>query len=151
MPRKSTQSRPLGESEWSDDQPLGLLLHRAQSALRAEVTVRALKRSGLAFPEYMCMRLLSQSPGKSNAELARDLNVLPQATSGVVRGLQQRGLLMRPHSASSGRSLPARLTGHGLDILMRTEAGVRAAEDSILPKLTPQERHSLRRLLNALG
>jgi DNA-binding MarR family transcriptional regulator len=151
MPDEAGASSALAEPVRVEEQPLGLLLHRAQSALRTEVTATALKSMGLTFREYICMRILRRSPGKSNAELARDLNVSPQATIVVVRSLQHRALLTRPRSASSGRVLPARLTSQGINILKRTESEVRATEDRILTKLTRDEQRSLRRLLNALG
>lgn len=77
-------------------QPLGYLLHRLTSALRTEVTATVLTPLGLSFPQYLCMRLLSQSPGTSNAELARGISVSPQAMNMVVRGLQKRRLVARP-------------------------------------------------------
>ena len=81
---------------------------------------------GLAFPEYICLRLLSHAPGKSNAELAREANVSPQAMNMVLRGLQERGLVTRPAAVASGRSLPAELTRQGTELLDRTDSGIRA-------------------------
>jgi DNA-binding MarR family transcriptional regulator len=134
-----------------EDQPLGYLLHRVTAALRAEVTTTVLEPLDLAFPEYICMRMLSQSPGQSNAELARDLNVSPQAMNMVVRRLQERGLVTRPATVPSGRSLPTELTRKGVELLKRTDAGVREAERHLLAKLSEQERRDFRRLLAALG
>ena len=37
------------------------------------------------------MRILSMRPGRSSAELARDINVSPQAMNMVLRGLEERG------------------------------------------------------------
>jgi DNA-binding MarR family transcriptional regulator len=99
------------------DEPLGYLLHRLATSLRAEVTSAALEPVGLSFPQYICMRILAKSPGRSNADLARDVSVSPQAMNMVVRGLQDRGLVTRPASVSSGRSLPAELTRDGVEIL----------------------------------
>ena len=53
-------------------EPLGYLLHRLAWSLRAEVTALALEPVGLSFPQYICMRILSKSPGRSNADLARE-------------------------------------------------------------------------------
>ena len=54
-----------------------------------------------------CMVCRNESIDESNAELARDLAVSPQAMNMVLRGLQNRGLVSRPTSVSSGRALPA--------------------------------------------
>lgn len=134
-----------------EDQPLGFLLSRVANALRAEVTATVLDPLGVAFPQYLCMRILSQYPGRSNAELARDFNVSPQAMNIVLRGLEERGLVTRPATVSSGRSLPAQLTREGRELLARTDSGVRAAERKLLTNLTEQQRREFKRILAALG
>ncbi|MDT5077116.1 MAG: hypothetical protein QOJ80_1753, partial [Mycobacterium sp.] len=110
------------------DQPLGYLLSRLATNLRTEVTATALEPLELTFPQYICMRILSHSPGRSNADLARDVMVSPQAMNMVVRGLQDRGLVSRPTTVESGRSRPAELTREGIALLKRTDPGVRASE-----------------------
>src|SRR5258708_29463456 len=86
--------------------PLGYLLHRLTTALRADVTATVLEPLGLPFPQFICMRILSLHPGSSNAELARDVMVSPQAMNMVVRSLQDRGLVTRPATVAAARSLP---------------------------------------------
>lgn len=134
-----------------EDQPLGFLLSRVMFALKADVTATVLDPLAVAFPEYLCMRVLSKYPGQSNADLARALTVSPQAMNMVLRGLQDRGLVARPTSVSSGRSLPAQLTREGKDLLQRTDAGVRAAELRLMANLTDEERDEFKRTLGALG
>jgi DNA-binding MarR family transcriptional regulator len=132
------------------DEPLGYLLHRVTVALRAEVVVTVLEPSGLAAPEYFCMRMLSQAP-KSNAQLAREAHVSPQAMNKVIHELQDRGLVTRPATVSSGRSLPATLTRKGVAMLERLDPKVAEAEDRVLAKLSERDRRELRRLLVAVG
>ena len=134
-----------------DDAPLGYLLHRLASALRADVTATVLEPLDLTFPQDVCMRILSRRPGQSNAELARDVMVSPQAMNIVVRGLQERGLVARPATVASGRSLPAELTREGRALLARTGDGIRAAEQRVLGGLSEQDQRELRRILSALG
>jgi DNA-binding MarR family transcriptional regulator len=141
----------LDMDEPFEDQPLGYLLSRVMFALKADVTAAVLDPLEVAFPEYLCMRVLSKFPGQSNADLARALNVSPQAMNMVLRGLEDRGLLTRPASVSSGRSLPAQLTRDGEALLKRTDAGVRAAENRLMANLSQQERHDFKRTLAALG
>ena len=138
-------------SEFLEDQPLGYLLHRVANALRSEVTAIVLEPLGLAFPQYICMRILSRFPDRSNAELARDTNVSPQAMNMVLRGLEERGLVIRPTSVSSGRSLPAALTREGEELLERTDAGVRVAERRLMANLTSEQRREFKRILVTLG
>ena len=134
-----------------DDQPLGYLLARVTNALRAEVNAAVLDPMGLAFPQYICLRILSKYPDRTNAELARYTNVTPQAMNMVVRRLEDRGLVTRPASVTSGRSLPARLTREGEDMLKRTDTGVRAAERRLMAGLTAEQQREFKRVLVALG
>jgi DNA-binding MarR family transcriptional regulator len=138
-------------SDSLEDEPLGYLLHRVMHALKTDVSVTVLDPLEVAFPEYLCMRVLWKYPGHSNAELARALNVSPQAMNMVLRGLENRGLVSRPTSVSSGRSLPAQLTRDGEELLNRTDLGVRAAELRLMAKLTDKERNEFKRTLAALG
>jgi DNA-binding MarR family transcriptional regulator len=133
------------------ERPLGLLLVRVADALRTEVTAGVLEPLGLSFPQYICMRILSHSPGRSNAELAREVNVSPQAMNMVVRGLQERGLVTRPASVSAGRSLPAALTREGTGLLRDIDPGVRDAERKVLAPLSEPDRRQFRRLLAELA
>lgn len=133
------------------DEPLGYLLHRVASALRAEVTATALEPVGLSFPQYICMRILSKFPERSNAELARDTGVSPQAMNMVLRSLEERALVSRPASVDSGRSLPAKLTRVGVELLARTDAGVGASEQRLMADLSAEQRREFRRILAALG
>lgn len=133
------------------DKPLGYLLQRVTTRLRTEVTDAVLAPLGLTFPEYICMRMLSHAPGRSNAELARDVTVSPQAMNTVVRGLQDRNLITRPASVPSGRSLPIELTRAGTALLARTDTGVREAERKTLAPLSDADQRTLRRLLADLG
>lgn len=133
------------------DEPLGNLLYRVASALRAEVSKSALEPLNLSFPQYLCIRILSRFPGRSNAELARDLNVSPQATNVVLRSLEERGVVSRPASAASGRSLPAQLTREGSELLTTLDTAVHAAEQRVLGPLTDAQRREFRQLLTKLG
>jgi DNA-binding MarR family transcriptional regulator len=131
-----------------EDQPLGYLIHRIMSELRPAVTA-ALRPLDLGLPEFVCLRILSLSPGRSNAELARDTNVSPQAMNNVLRGLQERGIVARPASVSSGRALPAQLTNKGKGLLKRAEDAVHLADQDVLANLSAEEQRQLKRLLAA--
>ena len=132
-------------------EPLGYLLRRAINTLRADVTATVVDPLGVAFPEYLCMRVLARSPGHSNADLARDLNVSPQAMNQVLLALEERGLVTRPADMSAGRALPARLTRAGYELLECVDAGVRAVEDRLMASLSERERRDFTRMLAVLG
>jgi DNA-binding MarR family transcriptional regulator len=141
----------LDMSGGADDLPLGYLLYRVTNALRGEVTATVLEPLGLSFPQYICMRMLSRAPGRSNAEVARSIGVSPQAMNIVLRSLQERALVERPAAMAAGRSQPAQLTASGREMLARTDAGVRAAERRLMTDLTEQQRRDFRTILRTLG
>lgn len=134
----------------ADDAPLGYLLYRVSAALRPEVSA-ALAPIGMALPEFVCMRILAQSPGSSSAELARAASVTPQAMNTVLRKLEELGAVARPASVSSGRALPASLTSQGRAMLERAEAVVHTADARILAKLTEAQQREFRCMLERLG
>lgn len=137
----------MGQAE---EAPLGFLLYRAAAVLPPEVST-ALSPLGLTLPEFVCLRILSASPGLSSAELARHTNVTPQAMNTVLRKLEEVGAVSRPASVPSGRALPATLTAPGRALLKRAEVVVRGADDRILAKLTPAEQREFKRMLEMLG
>jgi DNA-binding MarR family transcriptional regulator len=134
----------------TDDAPLGYLLYRVAAVLRPEAAA-VLGPLGLTLPEFVCLRMLSMSPGLSSAELSRNSNVTPQAMNTVLRRLEEVGAVARPASVSSGRALPASLTGQGRTLLKRAEAAVRVADSRILAKLTAAQQRDFKRMLDKLG
>ncbi len=132
------------------DAPLGYLLYRVTVALRPEVAA-ALSPLGLTLPEFVCLRILSMTPGLSSAELARHAGVTPQAMNTVLRKLEDLGAVARPASVSSGRALPASLTGAGQQLLQRAEAVVHAADSRILGRLSESQQREFKSMLEQLG
>jgi len=135
----------------AQDQPLGYLLYRVMSTLRSDVTNSVLDPLDLSFPQYLCLRMLTKFPGHSNAELAREMSVSPQAMNMVVRSLEQRGLVSRPTTVSAGRSLPAQLTDAGHQLLARTDDGVLAAERRLMSGLQADQRREFKRILATMA
>jgi|SRR5690625_218092 len=130
--------------------PLGYLLYRANSALRPQMSA-VLGPLGLTLPEFVCMRVLSQRPGLSSAELARHTSVTPQAMNTVLHRLQNRGAVSRPGSVPSGRALPATLTDAGRELLTQAEDAVRVADGRVLAALSAAEQRQFRQMLERIG
>jgi DNA-binding MarR family transcriptional regulator len=134
----------------SQDAPLGYLLYQVVATLRPEVAA-VLSPLGLTLPEFVCMRMLSMSPGMSSAQLSREGNVSPQAMNTVLHRLENAGVVTRPASVASGRALPATLTASGRTLLKRAEAVVREADARVLAKLSATEQQEFKRMLAVLG
>ena len=139
----------VGMSEF-EDQALGFLVRGLMARLRPHA-VQALRPLGLGLPEFVCMRMLSMSPGLSSAELARLGNVSPQAMNTVLHRLEDAQVVTRPASVASGRALPASLTADGRTQLRRAEAAVREADARVLAKLSASQQREFKRMLEALG
>jgi DNA-binding MarR family transcriptional regulator len=143
-------SARLSKARVPEDEPLGYLLNRVYSSFRSQVTAKLATR-GLAFPQYLCMRMLSRAAGASNAELARALGVSPQATNVLVQELIERGLLERPSTVVHGRARPITLTAKAVRLLDEMDRLVREAELCILERVTPRHRRDLKQILATLA
>jgi len=132
-----------GETVGPVEESVGYVLKQAAAALRAAMDI-ALRPLGLTVPQYACLELLGQKPGLSNAELARGAFVTRQSMHGVLRGLQDRGLLTRPATASYGRALPTQLTPAGRDRLRTASTAVRTIERQMVTPLPPNDQRRLR-------
>lgn len=122
---------------------VGYVLKQAAAALRSAMDA-ALRPSQLTVPQYACLELLGQRPGLSNADLARGAFVTRQSMNGVLRGLQDRGLVTRPATVPHGRSLPTELTLAGREKLRTARAAVRAVELQMLSSLPLGHQRRLR-------
>ncbi len=122
---------------------VGYVLKQAAGALRSAMDA-ALRPLELTVPQYACLELLLRHPGLSNAELARGAFVTRQSMNGVLRGLQERGLVTRPATAPRGRALPTQLTSTGQRHLRAASVAVRAIEQQMLAPLLPPQQHRLR-------
>ncbi len=125
------------------DHAVGYLLKQAATAFRSAMD-SGLRPLRLTVPQYACLELLGQRPGLSNADLARGAFVSRQAMNGVLRGLQDRGLVSRPATAPHGRALPTQLTPAGREQLHLASAAVHAIEQQMLSDLPLGAQQRLR-------
>ncbi|WP_199440216.1 MarR family winged helix-turn-helix transcriptional regulator [Umezawaea beigongshangensis] len=121
---------------------VGYVLKQAAVSLRHALDV-ALRPLDLTVTQYACLELLGQRPGLSNAELARGVFVTRQSMNTVLRGLEERGLVIRPATAPVGRELPAELTGDGREKLRTASTAVREVEKRMCRGLAPAEQQTL--------
>ncbi|NMM25578.1 MAG: MarR family transcriptional regulator [Phycicoccus sp.] len=97
----------------------------------------------LTVPQYACLELLGQRPGLSNAEQARGVFVTRQSMNLVLRGLEERGLVTRPATATHGRDLPTELTTAGRDHLVAASTAINAVQTTMCTGLTTAQQHVL--------
>jgi DNA-binding MarR family transcriptional regulator len=121
---------------------VGYVLKQAAVALRTAMD-EVLRPLELTTPQYSCLEQLRQRPGLSNAALARGVFVTRQSMNVVLRGLEERGLVVRPASADRGRELPAVLTEAGRECLVAASTAVRAVEMKMNESLSPAQQEAL--------
>lgn len=121
---------------------VGYQLKRVQAVLRSAMDA-ALREHDLTTPQYVCLELLDQRPGLSNADLARDAFVTRQSMNVVLRNLHGAGLVTRPATAPHGRALPLRLTEQGAARLKAARAGMLAVERRLTARLDARETEVL--------
>ncbi|MCT2086830.1 MarR family transcriptional regulator [Microbacterium enclense] len=136
------------------DTSLGYLLKEAASALRAAME-DVLRPLGMTITHYSCLELLAQRPGSSNSDLARGAFVTRQSMNVLLQSLERDGVVERPATAPSGKTLPTRLTDKGRRDLAAASAAVRSVERRMLGGMTDAEqsaaRRALRSMVKALG
>lgn len=127
-------------------QKIGHLIKQAQHALRIMMD-SALGTIEVTLPQYVALSQLSQSAGISNAELARRAFITPQTMHRIVRGLEERGLLMRSTHPQLERIQPLTLTQAGAEKLAQADAIVEQVEQISLTLLDDGEIEQFRVLL----
>ncbi|MFD3842924.1 MarR family winged helix-turn-helix transcriptional regulator [Streptomyces sp. NPDC058642] len=141
-----------------DERPIGAgALERVTWALRrAEWAVQArkdqrLRPLGIAAAQYTLLMNIHSDPGLTGAELARRLNVTPQAVASQVARLEERGHLERRPHPRHRHVQELHLTDAGLDSLRDADAVIMGLEQLIAAKLGPRKSAQLRTLLDEVA
>ncbi|MCX5529661.1 MarR family transcriptional regulator [Streptomyces sp. NBC_00006] len=141
-----------------DEDPVGPnALDRITWALRrAELAVQTLKEQrlrplGLAASHYMLLISVHSEPGLTGAELARRLNVTPQAVASLVTRLEGRGLLERREHPRHRHVQELHLTDAGRDVLRAADRVIADIERQITDGLDREEAAQLRGLLDQVA
>ncbi|MFD4603058.1 MarR family winged helix-turn-helix transcriptional regulator [Streptomyces sp. NPDC058464] len=132
-------------------------LHRVTWALRrAEWAVQArkdqsLRPQGIAAAQYSLLICVHTDPGLTGAELARRLNVTPQAVASQVARLEERGQLERRPHPRHRHVQELHLTDAGRDALRQADAVIDEIEQRIAEKLGPDKAAQLTALLDEVA
>jgi DNA-binding MarR family transcriptional regulator len=128
------------------DDRLGMELKRVEQELMAAKHA-AVKVAGLTVPQYAALYVLAGNPGMSGAALARACVVSPQAMTGVLKNLEERGLVERTPHPWHRNVLETRITDEGRAALETADARASAIERRVFDEFSPDERDTLRALL----
>jgi DNA-binding MarR family transcriptional regulator len=128
----------IGESYRGVDGHIGYLLRQAWRVLLGAMDSE-LRPHGLTPYQYGALSVLARNPGASGADLARAINITPQAMNGVLATLEREALIERRPHPTHGRILQATLTSEGQRRLESANPTVRALERAIERDFTPDE------------
>jgi DNA-binding MarR family transcriptional regulator len=124
-------------------------LRRAELAVQAQKE-RRLRSLGMAAAHYSLLISVHAEPGLTGAELARRLNVTPQAVASLVARLEDRGQLERRPHPRHRHVQELHLTDAGRDALRTADGVISEIEQRISQKLGPEGTGRLTRLLSRL-
>lgn len=136
------------------DQNAGEEPHPVIWALRrAEMTVQTMKEQrlrplGIAPAHYALLMSVHRGPGLTGAELARRLNVTPQAVASLVSRLTERGWLERRPHPRHGHVQELHLTDDGRRALTGADSEIAALEARIVERLGAEDAARLAALLD---
>src|SRR3954453_4896300 len=124
----------------------GFLLRQTQRAFHTAMEA-GLREVGLSPPQYGGLSVLARDPGASGADLARAVNIPPQAMNGLVATLEGEGLIERHPHPPHGRILQVELTSEGERRLEAAHPVVRALENAIENDFTADEMSAVKEWL----
>lgn len=132
---------------------LAFLIKTVFQAIRVESDT-ALSAVGLSLPQLAVLALLRQSPGASNAALARAAFVTPQSMGSILGTMTKRGFIRRTPDRTNRRILRTTLTAKGVKMLQAADAALSHVEERLVTPLNAEEerlmREWLQRCANAL-
>jgi len=145
--------------EQHDEGPISATaMERVTWALRrAELAVQTLKEQrlrtslGMAVSHYTLLISIHADPGLAGAELARRLNVTPQAVASLADRLESRGQLERRPHPRHRHVQELHLTDAGRELLRQADILVEEVEKKITTRLGRTDTARLRALLEKVA
>lgn len=105
---------------------------------------------GITGPQRLVVRIVGRCPGASAGELAEVLQLHPSTLTGVLRRLEERGVIARSRGERDRREAHLRLTAAGRAIDRRHGGTVEAAVQRVLSGLEPDKIETTAQVLRAL-
>jgi DNA-binding MarR family transcriptional regulator len=111
-------------------------------AIRARLDA-VVRRHGITVTQYTALTVLEQHPGMSSAQLARHSFVSAQAMDGIVRALEEAGLIERHRDPTNRRRLLTALTPAARSLLAACRGQVDLIEEQAFASLDAADREQL--------
>jgi len=148
--RKTSDAANDAQSDSSGTQYLETLL--GYNARRASLTlidsfIQSMTDFDLRTVDFSVLSVIRHQPGVTSRQLCHLLNVLPPNMVGVLRQLEQRGLIERKPHPTDGRAVGLSLSAAGRRLIDQAEAEATQADLRGSARLSAAERKTLARLL----
>lgn len=127
----------------------GFLLRRTHQ-ISAAVFESACAEVGLTPAQYGVLTVLAAEPGLDQTRLARALAFDKVTVMRVLKGLEERRLVLRERSSVSRRQMTVSLTPQGQEVLQAAREPAERAYQRLLSPLSPAQRSQLIELLQTL-
>ena len=125
---------------------LGYNARRAALAVIA-VFLKRMAPFGLKPVEFSVLTLIAHNPGITSRQTCSALDILPPNLVGIIKSLDQRGLIVRKAHPTDGRAQGLHLSAHGRRLQHEAQLTATALEHDAAHALTPGELDKLKALL----
>ncbi|MFZ5890722.1 MAG: MarR family winged helix-turn-helix transcriptional regulator [Myxococcota bacterium] len=109
------------------------------------------RRLGVTGPQRLVLRIIGHYGRVSAGELSQVLHVHPSSLTGVLRRLQNAGLVQRESDVRDRRRVVLELTRRGMRLNEQRSGTVEAIVSSVLAEQSKQRRAGAEALLKALA
>jgi DNA-binding MarR family transcriptional regulator len=100
--------------------------------------------------DFSVLSVVHHNPGVTSRQLCATLSILPPNLVGLIKALEQRGLIERRPHPEDGRALGLHTTATGQSVMQRAEARATELESDAARRLSPQEQQQLIELLQRI-
>ncbi|MCH9634689.1 MAG: putative HTH-type transcriptional regulator [Chlamydiae bacterium] len=149
--KKSINFKEISIHDTPDRSP-GFLLWHVSTAWRGSIE-EMLKSMGLTHPQFVILATLGWLTRKGDrvtqALIGKMAGLDPNTVSQIIRGLEQKELIMREKS-SDGRAKNPSLTAKGSNILKKAMPAVETKDAEFFHKLTVKERECMMNIFQKL-
>jgi DNA-binding MarR family transcriptional regulator len=112
---------------------------------------RMLGTIGVTGPQRLLLRIAARFPGATAGDLASAMRLDRSTVSGILKRLEQRGLLQRRSDPRDGRRTLVFLTARGRDLAGEQSGTVESVVERVLAGLSPKELTAARLALGLLA
>lgn len=128
---------------------LGYNARRAALSVIA-VFLRRMEPYGLRPVDFSVLTLIAHNPGVTSRQICSALDILPPNLVGMVKHLQERGLILRKPHPTDRRAVGLHISAEGRRLQAKAQATATQLELDVAHAITPEELATLNHLLRKI-